>query len=488
MASASILLAAAACIDPPSLEGRLCTRGRCPDGLRCGPDDRCRRATPADASDAADLDIGPSDAPGEADAANGDAEEADAEEADAEVDAGGGDAADAEDDADTGPDDADAGPIDIGVVDTGVVDTGVIDAGVCLAPPTPWCSGASFVAAASVGFVHTCARLGDQSLWCWGGNDDGQLGLGNSGAGTERTTPAQVGGSFIEVDAGLWHTCAIDPSNALYCWGANTFSKLGLGDTAPRSFPTRVGMANDWFRVAAGRSHSCALKTNRTLWCWGQRQLGQPGQTTPLQIGTRTDWDRLSTENDHSCALTTNGELYCWGLNLYGELGQGDTVERVNPTRIGALTGWDEVEPGWFFTCAVRNGELWCWGLNDEAQLGLGDTIDRDVPVRVGAGADWRSVDTGYHHACAIKTNDTLHCWGQNNLNQLGLGAGAPASVTSPMQIGTDADWSQIIVGDFHTCATKGDGSLWCWGVGSAGRLGLGDTTGRDHPVDLCCP
>ncbi len=141
---------------------------------------------------------------------------------------------------------------------------------------------------------HTCGVRMDGSLWCWGSNGQGQLGQGDSGWGTERTMPARVGSvtDWQQVSAGYSHTCGVRTDGSLWCWGGNVDGQLGLGDTTRRREPTRVGSATDWRQVgAAGGSHTCGVRTDGSLWCWGSNVDGQLGlgdamdRLSPAEVG-----------------------------------------------------------------------------------------------------------------------------------------------------------------------------------------------------------
>ncbi len=143
--------------------------------------------------------------------------------------------------------------------------------------PTPIESGTYTALAAGHG--HTCAIAAGGELSCWGRNRDGELGLGEAVTDDRVTAPAPVETDLTwqVVTAGERFTCAISSERSLWCWGANAEGQLGLGDTAPRPAPARVGAASDWVAVAAGRHHACAVRAGGGLFCWGKNDEGQLG-------------------------------------------------------------------------------------------------------------------------------------------------------------------------------------------------------------------
>jgi hypothetical protein len=107
-------------------------------------------------------------------------------------------------------------------------------------------------------------------------------------------------------------------------------------------------------------------------------------------------------------------------------------------------------------------------------------------PVRVGTDANWASVSAAFDSTCALKTTGTLWCWGYGGSGQLGLGDTALRK--APVQVGTDADWNTVSVTRYSTCARKTDTSFWCWGYNASGQLGLGDSSQRNTPAQVTTP
>ena len=135
------------------------------------------------------------------------------------------------------------------------------------------------------------------SLWGWGANSSGQLGLGDTAT---RTSPTVIDADWSAVVAGYGRTAAIRVDGSLWAWGNNPFGELGDGTTTNRSSPTRIGLATTWKSVSVGVNHTVAVRTDGTLWAWGRNTSGELGDGTvvnrlaPVQIGTATTWKSAS--------------------------------------------------------------------------------------------------------------------------------------------------------------------------------------------------
>lgn len=252
----------------------------------------------------------------------------------------------------------------------------------------------SGVIALSAGIVHTCGLMIGGELKCWGYNYFGALGTGDT---TTRYVPTQVSGlssGVFDVSAGAYHTCALTNAGEIKCWGRNDGGQLGTGDTAARNVPTPVsGLASGVMAISAGDNHTCALLDTGAMKCWGQNNRGQLGtldtgvRLTPTQVSGMSSWVAgISAGGSHTCALTLVGEMKCWGDNIYGALGTGaGSGIFTYPTQVSGLSsGVLAMSLGNMHTCAQTDiSELKCWGYNYNGQLGTGDTTVRLTPVQV---------------------------------------------------------------------------------------------------------
>ena len=191
------------------------------------------------------------------------------------------------------------------------------------------------------------------ALWVWGANDADpfwSLGLGD---GTPRSSPTQVGALTTwteKITLGNYY-CehAIKSDGTLWAWGYNTQGGLGLGDITSRSAPVQVGLLTDWKQVSSGGVFVGVIKTNGTLWTWGYNNYGQLGQgdttdrSSPTQVGALTDWSTIVVADGMMAALKTDNTLWTWGSNSNGKLGLGDNTNRSSPVKVGAATDWKAI-------------------------------------------------------------------------------------------------------------------------------------------------
>lgn len=326
----------------------------------------------------------------------------------------------------------------------------------------------------------------------WGNNGTyGILGLNNN---TSYSSPKQVGSltnwSSISTSTSR-NIFGIKNDGTLWAWGRNYSGALGLGNITSYSSPKQVGALTNWLSVVSSYGATFAIKTDGTLWSWGYNAQGQLGlgnttnYSSPKQIGLLTNWLKVSCDNYSVAAIKTNGTIWSWGGNANGELGLSNQTYYSSPKQIGALTTWSNVSKGLRSVIAVKtDGTLWAWGNNIQGQLGLNTATQYySSPKQVGSLTNWSvNISAQNSSSMAVKNDGTLWGWGQNNSGQLGLGNTLYKS--SPNQVGALSNWSTISVG-VHAVALKTDGTLWVWGGNNDGNLGLGNTTFYSSPKQL---
>jgi len=346
-------------------------------------------------------------------------------------------------------------------------------------------TGLSGVAELRAGEGHTCARKMDNTLWCWGHNEHGQLGNGSS---TSSATPVQVTGitNVLHFDAGRMHTCAVASFNnvaGLYCWGRggvrgiNTdpakpinpnLGRLGNNNNVDSVTPVAVDLSvaaaggATVKSISTGNFHSCMVMSDNTTWCWGGNVNGELGNGTntdtkapvkvdftgiTLPLGVTVDEVSVSDGNKKiasSCVRWSNGAIYCWGNAAQQQLGDNTATTRNKPST-PALTSLITAKAVQLTSAntarCVRaaDGTVWCWGENYKGMLGIGrgsNPIGAPTPVVGLSGVT--QLDMSHRTACAIDGMNRLFCWGNNQRGQIRLQVPADktsTAVLAPQQI-----------------------------------------------------
>lgn len=298
---------------------------------------------------------------------------------------------------------------------------------------------------------------------------------------------------YESVQIGNLHMVGLQTNGTLWAWGENTSGQLGLGDNVSVSTPVQIGVETDWNEIAVGSGFNLAVKENGTLWAWGSNEFDQLGTglldseiTSPVQVGSDGDWHVIAAGNKHSVAIKSDGTLWAWGDNFFNQVGDGTSIGRNTPTLISSDTDWEFLSAGTDYTMAIKNGgELWAWGRGLGGQLGNGETdLNTEVPTRIGTDDDWVEVKTGFGHTVALKSDGTVWSWGNNDFGQLGRAASQQEELEIT-QIGQDSDWQSLDCGGNSTLLLKEDGTLWGCGQNSFGQLGNGSTMNSTFPVEL---
>eukprot|EP01083_Nonionella_stella_P224553 799212_1 len=325
----------------------------------------------------------------------------------------------------------------------------------------------------TTGAYHSCAISTENRVKCWGSGSYGKMGRGSSTSDIGCSSN-DMGDGLLYIDlgsgfqtkqimGGRYSTCALSTTNAVKCWGRNDVGELGLGDTNYRGDASNE-MGDHLPEVDLGSfipneimnhgSVACAISTDKKVKCWGRGSEGQLGlgdnqnrgdgpnemgdNLPEINFGTNFVLKQLVGGRYHVCALSTTNTVKCWGQNTYGELGIGDTSDRTNPSNVpeidfGAGFVPSEIGSAYYHSCALSTtNEVKCWGRNHYGQLGYGDTRDRgggpnemgdSLPV-VNLGSDFTpvSIAVGGYHVCAISATKDIKCWGRNEYGTLGIG------------------------------------------------------------------
>jgi len=374
-------------------------------------------------------------------------------------------------------------------------------------------------------YRHSCGIQQGGELFCWGLNDQGQLGDGTT---TRRLRPTAVryeGASPLvnQVSTGYHNTCIVTDANRVMCWGDGTYGQNGIGSYSTdgtefdQKRPKEVLLSWDVnaTMVSTGKNFACALIDDGAVRCWGQNNLGQlgMGSTSPAYSGLPQEVQlpvgrfalSIDAVEDHACAVLDDGSMYCWGHHKYGNMGTGQLLTSTNsyistpiPVELPPGKRVSLMAVGNEHSCAVMiDDSLWCWGRNYYGEVGNGNIATENseielypVEVDVQYYAPIVALSAGYRSTCSLHDDGMLNCWGWNNEGQVGDGLSNDQSTPTTIQLegSTEATW--ISSGYESTCATGSDGSAQCWGKNDYGRLGDGTTEQRSSPgrIDMDLP
>jgi alpha-tubulin suppressor-like RCC1 family protein len=352
------------------------------------------------------------------------------------------------------------------------------------------CNGGSCltdpVTQVSAGYSSTCALRTSGIVQCWGGNNYGQLGDGTTVGRSGPGVPVAGLNDARQISVGANFACAVRLTGGVVCWGYGSSGELGTGAMVSSSVPVPVTGVTGALevQVPAYGDHACARTSGGAVWCWGMNNYGQLGDGTttnrpaPVRASGISTAASIAVGDSHSCAALSGGTVQCWGYNAYGQLGDGTTTNRPTPGAVSGVTDASAVAAGSLHACALRaGGGVVCWGHNQYGQLGNGSATSATTPTAVTGLTGVSQVELGSGASCARKTSGQVWCWGDNGYGILGTDLATSSSVA--LQVHGRylagrllADAAGVSVGYAHGCAVRADGSVWCWGDNTDGKLG----------------
>ena len=274
--------------------------------------------------------------------------------------------------------------------------------------PFPWQGDSNNIARIETGGSHACALHTDRTITCAGANWYGNVGNGEFGTSISWQPTSVVGiDDAVDLSLGFYHSCAVHATGEVSCWGRNDEGQLGNGESGMENnspTPVRVLGITDAVAISAGITLTCVLHETGEISCWGSNTLGELGDhediggihssvdhsDEPVKIQGISDAMAVSAGANYACVVHETGEVSCWGSNSFGELGIGRQIadsRTDSPLKLSDISDVTAISAGQTHTCALHeSGRITCWGWDAEGQLGDGQAFfntNSFVPVKV---------------------------------------------------------------------------------------------------------
>ena len=339
-----------------------------------------------------------------------------------------------------------------GLNDQNELGLGVLTSNACNCELSPLAvGGISQVKSVSAGGSHTLVLLADSTVKAFGRNFDGELGDGiptTSGCYCSLNIATVLGlDSIVAVSAGYIHSLALKSDGTVWGWGSNAFGQLGLGYTGLTGCycelaPMQVAGLPRIVALTSGNFHTLALAEDSTVWAWGNNTYGQIGNGTTSSSGVNTPFQLpltgivdIAAGQNHSYALKSDGTVWVWGWNYFGQLGDGTTLDNPNPQQVIGIDSIIGIANAFNHTiCLKSDSTVWSWGGNYSGQLGNGNTANAFTPqMALGLTNVVELGGTMGNFSLAMKDDGSVWAWGDNFWGS--VGNGSPSNQLSPVQV-----------------------------------------------------
>lgn len=277
--------------------------------------------------------------------------------------------------------------------------------------------GLNNVTSIAVGNTHACAAKTDGSVWCWGDNPLGQRGTALDGIALKPMRADLVAPAIVSLSAGSQHTCGLTVTGAGYCWGNNGVGQLGNGTRSydfqsnilsPSPTATEVVGLTDIVQISAGYYHTCAIDGSWRVYCWGSGMIGElgdrgansPALLSPAEAVIISSAESIAAGSQFSCAMSA-GSVKCWGWGRGGRLGIGTDANWEWPNSTFPLP---DIE--------IENGYI---------EPSTSPSSDEAAPV-VGMQSGVSHISVSTRGGCGLMTDQRVKCWGENYPGRIGDG------------------------------------------------------------------
>jgi RHS repeat-associated protein len=326
----------------------------------------------------------------------------------------------------------------------------------------------------AAGRFHAVAARSDGTVWSWGTNDVGELGVSNV---TYTTFPIQIPGlsNIVNVASGGYFSLALQSNGSVWAWGTNNHGQLGNGTTTSSIAPVKVTGISNAVAIGAGAYHSLAVLANGQVMAWGANQSGQLGngtftqETQPVLVSTLTNAVEVKAGYYHSLALTASGQAWIWGGGTNGQLGGGYTTgASAAPTQISSLSNITSIAAGAYHNVVLNsNGTVWAWGDNAYGEVGIGNSTNTVwVPTQLSGIGQVELIGAGFYESEAI---------GPNPQQPLAWGYVAGDTFYTPIPLAVSPTFAKFADGYYASFALANNGDVWAWGYNGSGNFGNGN-------------
>jgi alpha-tubulin suppressor-like RCC1 family protein len=300
----------------------------------------------------------------------------------------------------------------------------------------------------------------DSSLWVWGNGSSYALANDSNGTVSQMTHIGSARWIMVTLCKNAGRGLGIQADSTLWAWGENGNGSLGLGDNTTRRVPTKVG-TDKWIDVSNGWMHTLAIRADSTLWGWGSGWSGNLGDgttnsyTVPTQIGS-DKWIQIAAGDRFSLGLKADSTLWAWGSGWCAGTGLGNTNQYNIPTQVGSAKWRKIASPLFQSAVAIRaDSTLWTWGsANGSLGTGAAATSQANSPVQITSPAKWKDVGSSRNSCVGLDIEGNYWAWGTGDGT---VGDGTTTRQDSPVQIAVPGGTAQTITFPTPASAMEGD-------------------------------